>query len=251
KPVHRLAVNHDRLICIAVTSRSRGKYANEGLPFGEGKSTLAYHISKAVYQKYGSFGPEKAGQLARENYGYTWEDMDRMFERANDSRVLSYVADDFQAIAGKDVAHDPEVKRKASHLTTARPFLAVFISTQPDLSYIAKCWRDVFIIEIKIPFRGFCEIHMLDTYSPFRDPLNPRVRLAYKTEMNFPDLDEEEKAWYVPWRKNKTHTQKRDIYNKPEKGKRGRPIDESVGLLREFGVVGPQAHLRKIVKALR
>ena len=134
-------------------------------------------------------------------------------------------------------------------MSTARPFLAVFISTQPDLSSIAKCWRDVFLIELKIPFRGFFEVHMLDTYSPFRDPLNPRVRLAYKTEGTFPDMEPEDQAWYVPWRKKKAHELKRDIYNKPqEESKRPLSQYEFTRLAREMRIKGDEYRLRELFK---
>jgi hypothetical protein len=229
---------NDKLACIAITSSARGKYANEGFMFGMGKSTLAYHLLFQIYKKYHSLGDHVAHELTRLNFGYTWDDMDQMFDRAYDQRVLAYCQDDFQNIAGKHQSWNKEVQKKSDIMTESRPFLALFITTQPDLGKIAKCWREVFMIEIKIPIRGFYEVQLLDTYSPFKDPLNPRVRLAYKSEGDFPDMDKETKRWYIPWRKNNANKMRVEVFNPSDNTDvepLSPPVDLQWQMLRESG----------------
>ena len=91
--------------------------------------------------------------------------------------------------------------------TTKRPQLAVFVATAPHIGSLAKCWRDVFDWEIKIPIRGYYEVQQIKTKTIFKDPLNPLKLLMYKGEADFPKPPDEFEEWYKQWR---------DVYNEEE-----------------------------------
>ena len=232
-----LVIKHDRLACVAITSSARGKYSNEGFKFGMGKSTLAYLLIKRTYEKYHPFGKELATDLTRMNFGYTWDDMDDMFRRGYEQRIFAYCQDDFQNIAGKFASWNKDVIRRANFMTTARPFLGLFVSTQPDIGQLAKCWREVYMVEIKVPLRGHFECHIYDSYSPFGDPLNPRVRLIYKSEGTFPDLDKEDHEWYHQWRSIKSEELGRSAFEPLPEKEKPEPIDTQWKRLKEAGLI--------------
>ncbi|GAF79933.1 unnamed protein product, partial [marine sediment metagenome] len=193
-----LCILSNRMMFIVITSSAEGMIPSEGFKFGEGKSHLAMAISKSIYERHSPLFD--AEEKVKENMGYTKEDVRDMIVRGFDERVLCYVADDFQQWAGKHNSYDKNLRWLTGQLTTKRPNCAIFIATCPDLGELAKCARDLFMFEIKVPVRGYCEIQKIKVKTPFDDPLNPRKRLHYIGETEFPKASPELSEWYDNWR---------------------------------------------------
>lgn len=190
------------LIFIAITSAAQGKIKSESLPFGEGKSSLAMGISKRVYK-----GDE---EKVKENMGYDEFDIQEMLRKPR--RTHCYISEDMQIAFGKHKSHDSGIKALAGLISAARPYIAIFVGTMPHLGTVAKAWRELFMFEIKVPFRGYYEVQQIKHYSPFDDPYNPRPRLDYKGEAEFPKPTDELEAWYVEWRDQRFKEQMERVY---------------------------------------
>ncbi|GAG82625.1 unnamed protein product, partial [marine sediment metagenome] len=191
-------VTSNRMMFVVITSSAEGMIPSEGFKYGEGKSTLAMGISKSIYERHRPLSD--AEDLVKENMGYTIEGIRDMIVRGFDERVLCYIADDFQQWAGKHNSYSKNLRWLTGQLSTKRPYCAVFIATCPDLGELAKCARDLFMFEIKVPVRGYCEIQKIKVKTAFDDPLNPRKRLHYIGETEFPKVSPELEAWYEGWR---------------------------------------------------
>lgn len=193
-------ITNDKMMFIAITSSAEGKVPAEGFQYGMGKSSLAGGVSKQIHLKYHSMGEFDSEKMVKENMGYNWEHLKNMILKGYDQRVLCYIQDDLQQIAGKDNSHSRKVKWMAYQLSTKRPNMAVFIATFPDLGKIAKCFRELFDFEIKVPIRGYYEVQQIKTKTDFDDPLNPYKKLHYFGEAEFPKPSEEWETWYRNWR---------------------------------------------------
>jgi hypothetical protein len=195
------ALFNDRLIFIAITSAAEGKVVGEGFLYGEGKSTLALEIMKMILVEMIGLTDEDAEAYIKLNMGYDLEDDKSLLKRGRVNRVHCYTADDMEISKGKHLSLDPGIRAVASLFKAARPYCGVFIGTFPDLSEIAKAWRDLFMFEIKCPERGYYEVQMIKRLSDFRDPLNPYQRLDYKGESPWRiTISHDLERWYKEWR---------------------------------------------------
>ena len=193
-----LCVNSNRMMFIVITSSAEGLIPSHGFKYGEGKSTLAMCISQSIYERHRPLSD--AEELVKRNMGYQKESVRDMIVRGFDERILSYISDDFQQWAGKHNSYSKNLRWLMGQLSTKRPYCAVFIATCPDLGELAKCARDLFMIEIKVPVRGYAEIQHIKTRTDFSDPLNPTKRLRYISETEFPKVSPELESWYENWR---------------------------------------------------
>ena len=193
-----VCVTSNRMMFIVITSSAEGMIPSEGFKFGEGKSNCAIAIVDELYKRHKPL--EDSEELVKLNMGYNKESVKDMIIRGFEERVLGYIADDFQQWAGKHNSYDKNLRWLTGQLTTKRPYCAVFIATCPDLGELAKCARDLFMFEIKIPVRGYCEIQKIKTKTDFRDPLNPYKKLDYMAEANVPRASPRLVAWYEKWR---------------------------------------------------
>lgn len=193
-----ICINSNRMMFVVITSSAEGLIPSHGFKAGEGKSTLAIHISKNIYENHRSL--VDSDELVKLNMGYNKESVRDMIIRGFDERVLCYIADDLQQWAGKHNSYSKNLRWFTGQLSTKRPYCAIFIATCPDLSELAKCFRDLFMFEVKVPFRGYCEIQQIKTKTDFSKPLDPHKRLHYISEAEFPPLSPEFEEWYLNWR---------------------------------------------------
>ena len=193
-----VCVTSNRMMFIVITSSAEGMIPSEGFKFGEGKSNAAMAISDSVYKRHCPL--EDSEELVKLNMGYNKESVRDMIVRGFEKRVLFYIADDFQQWAGKHNSYDKNLRWLTGQLTTKRPYCAVFAATCPDLGELAKCARDLFMFEIKIPVRGYCEIQKIKTKTDFGDPLNPFKKLDYMAEATVPLAPPGLVKWYTEWR---------------------------------------------------
>lgn len=192
---------NNKLMFVAITSSAKGMIEHEGFSFGEGKSNLAMGLSEVLHkQKYPDHSQSEINEMVIQNMGYDDLDVVDMVKRGMDERIQCWVSDDMEVSFGKHKSYDNKFRELAYFMQTIRPYCAVFIGTMPDLGQIASAWRDLFMFEIKVPFRGYCEVQRIKKWSDFRDPLNVKERLEYHGEQEFPIANEELQKWYGPWR---------------------------------------------------
>lgn len=242
---------NDKLVFVLVTSAIEGFLPSQGFKFGQGKSQFAIWNNHNLFKKYdGLCDPWEA---AFENLGYTWEHLEAAVNRSKEKRILSYIQDDVQLIAGVSVARQSKVQEWAEWLYTARPFFGVIWFTCPGLDTLAASWVRLIDFEIKIPERGKFEIHKLKGYTIYKRPRVPGHRLEYFEDGTFPKLPDPYDTRYQKWRKEVSFDSAphvRKAKEETEEGTRKRTSIENVyRKLNEAGYPVPRDFLRDIEMA--
>jgi hypothetical protein len=210
----RKSIFENRLVFICVTSAAEGAVESEGLGYGQGKSTFAMGLATILFMEAYGVDFETAEKLVKSNMGYDETAVLDMVTRGRSKRVPVWISDDMEVAFGKHRSHDNQCREIAYFMQTIRPYAGVFIGTMPDLGQIARCWRDLFMFEVKVPFRGYCEIQQIKRWSDFYDPLDPNISLAYAGEQSFPKVSAEMQAWYDVWRDEKVRREQDRIIKK-------------------------------------
>lgn len=240
------AIQNDKLIVVCVTSAIQGFLPSEGYKFGQGKSVFTlwnnHNLNKA---HNGLCDPWEEAFL---NIGYTWEHLEDAVERANERRIISYVQDDAQLIAGVSKARQQKVQEWAEWLSTSRPFFAVIWLTCPGLDTLAASWVRLIDFEIKIPERGVFEIHKLKGYTIYKRPRQPAHKLDYFEDGEFPTLPSKYDKKYKEWRKEVSYNSAPHKVNKEsETNKREREgVEEVHRRLKELGYNVPRSVIREV-----
>lgn len=181
------------LMGILVTSAAEGKLPSDGFDYGPGKSTLAWQLAYLLLEDW-----EKVFDSARY---FPWE-LEYFFLNQRE-RAIVYIWDDMQLTVGKDKSKDNYVRGLKNRLTTARPQLAIFIGTSPDIGELAYPFRYFFNFEIKVPRRGLYEVQRLKKWTPFDNPYITKTSLHYRGESEFPAFPPEMEKRYQAWRENR------------------------------------------------
>ena len=200
----RESLFNDKLMFVCVTSSAKGMIEGEGFFYGEGKSNLAMGLSETCFKTmYPEKTQEEINDLVKQNMGYDDKDVMDMVVRGNEKRIPCWISDDMEVCFGKHRSYDNKFRELAYFMQTVRPLLGVFVGTMPDLGQLALAWRELFMFEIKVPFRGYCEIQKIKRWTDFADPLDPRSRLEYHGEQDFPKANQALQEWYIPWRQER------------------------------------------------
>ncbi len=195
----------DHLLPIVITSQAEGAKPSHGWPYGEGKSTLALGMAKKFWMDFCGYDDIVAEEMVKQNLGYTWGHYGDCIRRGMEKqRVVVYIQDDLQHIAGKDLAHNKAVQWAAYQLTTKRPYLAIFIATCTQLGDLAAAWRKPWMFEFKVYQRGKYEAQFIKTKTKFNDPENPYKLLDLKNVppvfSDFPKISGDLWDWYTKFR---------------------------------------------------
>ena len=229
-----------KIIFIAITSQVEGKIKSEGLPYGQGKSIFSAILESQIYEVFDNFLGLEPYKAVQSNMGYTWEQHTQAVEEANERRKVCYIMDDLQRIAGKSKSRDPYVQAWAEFFTTARPFFGVVIFTCPNISDLAKCFRELVNFEIKIPKEGEYEVQWIKAVANFRKPLESLKLMRYKGEGIIPEAPKWFVDWYIGWRKESSFDTFIDrIKNYGSKTKKQTTLsqDEQWSVLKEQGLI--------------
>lgn len=183
-------IYEDYLMGILITSAAEGKIPSDGFDYGPGKSTLAWDLGYLFLKDW-----DKVFESA---HYFPWE-LEYFFLHQR-RRAIIYIWEDMQLTVGKDKSKDNYVRGLKNRLTTARPQLAIFIGTSPDIGEIAYPFRYFFNFEIKVPYRGKYEVQRLKKWTPFDNPYVTKSSLQYKSEFTFPALPRDVEKRYVKWR---------------------------------------------------
>ena len=221
-----------KLMVVAITSSAQGAVETEGWAFGQGKSHLAGFLSREtlyraysppeyVYKKFSGspelnrwksqisegkvFTRRDAEELVKQSCGYHLRDIKTMLKTGRVLTHPSWWQDDWQIAAGKHMSFDRGIRKLTGIISASRPYVRVIFTTQPDIGELAKCMRDLYMFELKVPERGLVEIQQIKTFTDFGNPLYPYKRLqplrrGYLDVADFPKLSPEMSTWYKDWR---------------------------------------------------
>jgi len=251
------AALNDHLLPIILTSQAEGAMQSTGWPYGEGKSTLAMILEKKFYMDFCGYDEWTAEQMVRDNFGYTWGHYRKVIRKGMyEQRVVAYVQDDLQEIAGKDLSHNKGIQWTAKTLTTKRPYLGIFIATATQLGDLAAAWRKPWMFEFKVYERGKYEVQFIKTKTKFSDPENPYKLLDLKNVPpvlgDFPKLSGELWEWYTSFR-HEFNIQNFEEGWAKHFGKDDSPLEvppiltktKFENLIRSYGVKGNNDNIRK------
>ena len=188
------AIWHDFLIAILFTSASEGKLKNLGIDYGVGKSTLMLNFCFTFIDMWGKnfrLNPTLTRDqkwdstfAALHSFPYELEEFFYKAPKRYPGEPVFFMLDDIQRVFGKSRSRDNYVRSLRDRATTARPQLAVFMATAPDIGELAYPWRYFFNFEVKIAERGYYEVQRLKKWTLFDNPYQTMVKLDYKGEVS-------------------------------------------------------------------
>jgi len=195
------------MICILITSASEGALPSLGIDYGVGKSTLELQIAKLFVHKYGkcSSDAEEWDKVFNMLYSFPWE-LEKYFTEAPRryfGQPAFFLYEDIQLTLGKDRSKDTYVRSLRNRFTVARPQLAVFLATSPDIGEVSYPFRYLFNFEIKVPRRGIYEVQRLKKWTPFYNPYVTRVSMPkdeFTVGLEFDKLPSDVQERYDRWR---------------------------------------------------
>lgn len=189
------AINNDYLITVLVTSYTKAKVKTQNLPFGVGKTTLAFWLSY--------FMNGKNWDTVFDRCAYNPHSLGRMLEPGVE-RKQAVLWEDVQATAPAEQGVPKAIRRLANFLSTERPEIACLLMTAPNISMISSPLRKLVIFEVIVSARGHYEVQKISYHKNFKDPLHDLARLEYLEETvreePFDPLPPEVLQRYTRWR---------------------------------------------------
>lgn len=191
------AINNDYLITVLITSYTKAKVKTQNLPFGVGKTTLAFWLS---YYMNGKNWDTVFERCAYNPYGLA-----KMLEPGS-IRKQAILYEDVQATAPAEQGVPKAIRRLANFLSTQRPEVACLLMTAPNISMISSPLRKLVIFEVIVSERGHYEVQKISYHKNFKDPLHDMARLEYLEETvreePFEPLPTDVMERYNKWRVN-------------------------------------------------
>jgi len=191
------AIHDNYLIVMLITSYTQAKNKTRNLPFGLGKTTLAFWLN---YYLNGS-----NWNKVFETSVYNPYDLAKLLEPGSE-RKLAVVWDDTQATAPATQGVPRAIRRLANFISTERPEIACIIMTAPNISSISAPLRNLVNFEIIVSERGYYEVHKISYHKNFKRPHQDLARFEYIEELAreapFPPLPDDIQKRYRQWRIN-------------------------------------------------
>jgi hypothetical protein len=190
------AICHDYLLCILITSYTgTKKKGSANLPFGLGKTTLAFWLSFYLNGK--------DWDKVFETSVYNPLELARLLKPMS-KRKNCAVWDDVQATAPAVQGVPIAIRSLANFVSTQRPEVACIVMTAPNISAISSPLRKLVTFEIIVRERGIYEVQKIVYRKNFKDPLQDLARLEYVEETAqdapFEKLPESVQDRYNVWR---------------------------------------------------
>ena len=185
------AIEHNFLIVGLITSQTQAKRQTLNLPFGVGKTSLAFWLS------YGLNGYN--WDTVFERAAYNPVAVDRMLQPGTNRRNIA-IWDDVQMTAPAEKTVPKPIIQLAGKITTSRPQLALLLMTAPNINSISAPLRRLVTFEIIVAERGSYEIQQYRYTKNFEDPKNDYCKLYYIEEGSFPALPADIQDRYDVWR---------------------------------------------------
>ena len=189
------AISKDYLITVLVTSYTKAKVKTQNLPFGVGKTTLAFWLSY--------FMNGKNWDLVFERCAYNPYGLAKMLKPGSE-RKQAVLYEDVQATAPAEQGVPKAIRRLANFLSTQRPEVACLLMTAPNISMISSPLRKLVIFEVIVSERGHYEVQKISYHKNFKDPLHDLAKLEYLEETvreePFDPLPPDIMQRYTKWR---------------------------------------------------
>jgi hypothetical protein len=189
------AVKNDYLVTALITSYTQAKRKTKNLPFGLGKTTLAFWLSYYLNKQN--------WDMVFQRVAYNPYDLGKMLQPGSD-RKTCVLWDDVQATAPAEQGVPRPIRKLANFLSTERPEVACLIMTAPNMSLISSPIRRLILFEIIVSERGQYEVQKISYHKNFKSPLIDYAKLDYleetAVEEPFPPLPPEVMARYNAWR---------------------------------------------------
>lgn len=189
------AVQNDYLVTALITSYTQAKRKTKNLPFGLGKTTLAFWLS---YYLNG-----KNWDLVFQRCAYNPYSLGKMLQPGTE-RKTCVLWDDVQATAPAEQGVPRPIRKLANFLSTERPEVACLLMTAPNMSLISSPIRRLILFEIIVSERGQYEVQKISYHKNFKAPLIDLARLEYMEETAasepFPPLPIDVMQRYNHWR---------------------------------------------------
>lgn len=216
------AIDNDKLVVVAITSKTSAAIESEDTAYGAGKSTFAmdlsfkFHHYSTEFSRFHDFGLDrddlKNWQGVFDDLWYYPSRIVRSLKQAaeEDRRIPMGVWDDVQYTAGAKSGVSPPIQELVGRLTTGRPQIAVLVLTAPNVLDVSSPVRRLIQYEVIIPSRGVFEVQQVRYRKDFRNPVRDSMRLVPveagdlrgEGKSAFPALPATVKARYDGWRKD-------------------------------------------------
>jgi len=185
------AIKKNFLLVILITSQTQGKRKSANLPFGLGKSTLAFWLS---YYLNGKDWNKVFEYLCGNPY-----DVVGLLEPGRE-RVRAALWDAVQMTAPAEQGVPRVIRKMSSYISDTRPELACLIMTASNMNAICAPLRKLVVFEVIIAERGEYEIQKIKYHKNYKQPLMDLSNLEYLEEGTFPALPKEIQDRYEKWR---------------------------------------------------
>jgi hypothetical protein len=185
------AIKKDYLLTILVTSQTQAKRKSQNLPFGLGKTTLAFWLS--YYMNHENW------EIVFDFLAGNPYDVVNLLE-PNSKRKNCVVWDAVQMTAPAEQGVPRVIRRMASYVSDTRPEIACLVMTASNINAISSPLRKLVVFEAIVSERGEYEIQKISYHKNFKQPLLDLSKLDYMEEGKFPKLPPEIYSRYEKWR---------------------------------------------------
>lgn len=177
------ALNSDFFVPILVSSQTKGKFKSLNLPYGLGKTSLAFWLSYMIHGGEPSEASEP-NEVWDEVFADTYYYPSKLIARLapNVARLPpmpAFIYDDVQMTAPADQNVPGVIRRFASYLSTNRPEAKVGVLTAPNMNSIAAPLRRMVAYELIVWERGHYEVQQIVYHKNFHNPIQDKIELAY------------------------------------------------------------------------
>lgn len=199
------AINNDYLITVLITSYTKAKIKSRNLPFGVGKTTLAFWLSYFMNggHKDENVATSPVWNIVFDQAAYNPHALGKILVPGS-KRKNAVIYEDVQATAPAEQGVPKAIRRLANFLSTERPEVACLLMTAPNISMISSPLRKLVIFEVIVSERGHYEVQKISYHKNFKDPLHDLARLEYLEETvqdePFDPLPVEVMQRYTKWR---------------------------------------------------
>ena len=213
------AISENQLVFAAVTSATQASFPSDAVPYGAGKTSLAfwiaYHLNHfdPIQKRYSDVAidpdDENAWAETKRNTWYYPSKILRSIDAASaEGRIIrAGVWDDVQFTAPKKAGLPKALERLVGVLTTERPILRVLIMTFPSMNDISNVVARLVQFECIISKRGYYELQQIVRRKNYHNPQKDFSQMKPDTGQDpvgrspdFPPLPMHMQTWYDAWR---------------------------------------------------
>lgn len=187
----RDAIKNNFLLTVLITSQTQGKRKSENLPFGLGKTSLAFWLSYYMNNEDWNMVFE---HLCGNPY-----DVVKLLEPGR-KRVRAALWDAVQMTAPAEQGVPRVIRKLSSYISDTRPEMACLLMTASNMNAICAPLRKLVVFEVIIAERGQYEIQKIKYHKNYKQPLQDLSNLSYLEEGTFPPLPKEVMDRYEQWR---------------------------------------------------